>query len=374
MTAHGRNYLRISLVFAVCSILISLIARSKGIELLPDNPTRNVAQTSMAFWETGHLSHPELYRTFESVVTLSKSSPNTLVWQDRFSLSSHGQLLPKHAVMFAVVISPTYGLFGEFCFWLINQLSLVAILFGIYALCAVFTSERSSLVASFLFAFGTQILLMLYGFNYDLSAAAAILWSFLLARKWCVAAPILIILAFLIRPTNILFGLLVPIWLYFSVEQSNERKHAAVRYFISFWVCALPVLIVNFLLWGAPISGAYARLPTFSNGEILFDTTTHVFSASLLLNSFLARMIFGPDSVVWWYPASMLSVLGLVRAIRTRRLTYSLGSLLLTAFLFGGLMMGFPSWEGIGSWRFILPSVILVWPLVAVAIDRQTAR
>lgn len=367
-SSDSRNRYTIFLGCFLCSILFALIAKSKGIELLPDNPTKAVADASSWFWETGSLTRPELQVIFDQAIALSRQQPSAVVWQDRLSLGLDGSLYPKHAVFLSVLCSPFFGLLGVFGFWLVNQLAICALVLGIYSLSRFYCDARSTMLGVLAFLLGTQILMFSYGFHYDIVASAAIVWAFALVCKRPAIAGALITLAFMIRPTNLVFGLALPTWALIHSRSNRGSPAFNWRAFaLGFVGVALPILGLNFALWGDPVAGAYARLPSFSKGEIVFDVTTHVFSVSTLISEFLWRAITGGDSIVRWYPAALLLPLGLLKACRLGSLKLSLFALAATSGAFGLLMMGFPSWDGVGSWRFILPSLALAWPLVSCA-------
>ena len=52
----------------------------------------------------------------------------------------------------------------------------------------------------------------------------------------------------------------------------------------------LPLLILNYTIWGEPLRGAYARIVTFENGEAVLDSTSHTFGLSFFPNEWSYRL------------------------------------------------------------------------------------
>ena len=130
-----------------------------------------------------------------------------------------------------------------------------------------------------------------------------------------------------------------------------------------------PLLVLNHVLWGAPLRGGYARLPIFGNGQVAFDTSSHTFGLVFLTQGWRHRLFDQWEGLLATSPIWYLVPLMVWIAWKhpERRL---LATLLAGSCGYALLMLTFSYWESANGPRFVYPCTALLLVLAAALLER----
>ena len=285
-----------------------------------------------------------------------------------YALGRDDRLLPKHSLLFGLLLVPGVGLAGQ------DGAMVSAILLG--ALLAAFTAAAAARVFGGLPAFAAAAILLVLtpagrfvvtGVNIDTALAAGMVAAFGLASGGrAFAAGFLAGLGVLLRPTAPL--LLLPSA---AVIPRDGRRGSLARFAFGFAAGGSVTAVVQTLLWGAPWRTGYERSLVFAaDGPRLASHSTE-FGASLFDG--LAALFLAPSAgFLVLGPAAVLGLAGYAfpAARRPEWLVASVAAaasfLLLAPYTF---IQTIPA----GNYRFGFPLLISAILPLACLID-QAAR
>lgn len=356
-------------LFFVFVLLVSSIGGGlyfvQKVEMLPEGPYQQVTQTAKYLWENHSLNRPDFQEMYERFSAENKRQPGLIFYQDIFSLGGDGKLYPKHPIIISFLAAPFYGLFGEFGFWLFNQCSLFFLLASAFAITCRLSSRRGAVGVMILLCFGTALLGHSYTFSFDLLGACFVVAGCSLMRTWPVLGGVVSALSVYIRVTNILyFPFLVFIW-----SDSSESVFCASmsRRIVGFLLGLVGLLLLNWYLWGSPLTTPYHRMVFFRDGEPLIGPYYHELGWTYFQSQWGKKLFDTRCGVLLFNPALLLLPL-LARRIWKHPARREL-SLALTAALVNSLLIfSYSNWSAstLGN-RFLLPAVVLgIIPLLVL--------
>ncbi|MDZ4788347.1 MAG: glycosyltransferase family 39 protein [Blastochloris sp.] len=341
-----------------------------GIKFLPidyyDNvpyprfPTVSTAETAKDLWDFGTIQRPYYEKLYHYLIFKSAASPAFAFRQDIFTQSIDGTLLPKHPLIISAMSAPFYGLFGNFGFWVFEQLMLVGLIFFLYRIVKELTSINAALLSCLVFLLGTNLILSYsYQFSYDILGCLLLISGFYYLNKSPFLAGTLLGLAIYVRMSH---GLFIPFLILACYPPSLKNfkwLKSSLLVCLGFFVVSAPFMVLNHLLFGDAVRGSYNLAPVFINGATTIDTKTINFSFDLLKNDFTKRLWDHPQSVLSIYPVLYLSLLALPFALKSRFFWLLLClwcSSILTILLF--FSQG--EWFHESGHRYVLPSILFI--------------
>ncbi len=333
---------------------------------LPVNPDHQVAETAKSIWETGSLERKEFREIYDLQLEKSRQNPGESYWQDIFALGRNDKLYPLRGVLLSYLGAPFYGLFGGFGFWVLNQLLMFAVLFALFRIARTLISAKMALLMCSLIAVGTEILKFSFTFSYDLFAAALLVVGLDLLRTSPFAGAMLATLSIETRPTNLLY---LPFVLLAWYPYYAHKRNALLKVLASFALGALAVGLLNWKLWGSPLTSGYQRLIFFESGQAVFPKFFAV-SLDVLLSGWGEKLFGAANGLIRYNPIIVLFPFGLFVALKGKyRYFYLLvagGVLLHVVFMYS-----LRTWSLTGNAnRYLLTSIILMTLVSAKGLDK----
>lgn len=339
------------------------------VEMLPEGPYLQVTKTAKYLWDNHSLNRPDFSDLYDKYAQESKQQPDRILYQDVFVMGIDGKLYPKHAILISLLAAPFYGLFGDFGFWFFNQCSLFFLLYSAFAITCYLSSRRGGIGVILLLCFGTSLLGHSYTFSFDLLGACFVIAGCSLMRTWPVLGGLVSALSVYIRVTNVLyFPFLFLMW------RANSKRlisREMIQRASGFALGLLPLLLLNWLLWGSPISTPYHRLVFFQDGEALIGPYFHEFGWSYLQIDWWKKLFDKHCGLLLFNPALLLLPwLGhrLWKHPARREFCLCFSALLVNS----AMIFSYSNWSAstLGN-RFLLPAVVLgIIPLL-VLFDTQ---
>ena len=353
-------------IFVIAVAGMGAFGVSTGLPLFPQSPASVAAGTARHFWETGSIQDPKFQEYYDELIEKSRGIPQGFYAQDFFTIGTDGNLYPKHGILFTVLSSVFYGVFGDLGFWILVQAALFALLSGVYQLSQRVSSAFAAAIVLGATPLFTNFFHFSFAFNHDLFAPACVVWSLVLLPRTPLVAGLIFSLSLYIRISHLaLLPMLVAAYRPLSCGRMQHYGKVLSGAVIG-WA---PLLVLNQMLWGAPLRGAYARLPLFGNGQVAFDASSHSFGLTFLTQGWRHRLFDDWEGLLATSPVWFLVPLMVWIAWKhpQRRL---LATLLAGSCGYALLMLSFSYWESANGPRFVHPCTALLLVLAAALLER----
>ena len=339
---------------------------SIGMPLFPQSPASVAAGTARHFWKTGSIQDPAFQDLYDELIEKSRGTSQGQYWQDSFAIGIDGNLYPKHGILISVLSSVFYGVFGDVGFWILVQAALFALLSGVYQLSRRVSSAFAAAIVLASTPLSTPFLQLSFPFNFGPLSPACVVWSLVLLPRTPLVAGLVFSLSFYMRISHLA---LLPMLVAAHQPLSSERMKHYAKVLSGVAIGWAPLLVLNQMLWGAPLRGAYARLPLFGNGQVAFDTSSHSFGLTFLMQGWRYRLFDDGEGLLATAPVWFLVPLMVWIAWKhpERRL---LATLLAGSFGYALLMLTFSYWESANGPRFVYPCTALLLVLAAALLER----
>ena len=356
----------LSVAFVIVVVGSGTFRFSKGEPLFVENSAGVVADTARHLWVSGNIQNPRFQELYDELIERSRGIPRGSLVQDFFSIGSDGNLYPKHSILFAALSAVFYGVFGEVGFWILVQVGLFALLAGVYRLSRRASSALATAIALIATPLSTNFLQQSLAFTYSFFAPACVVWSLVLLPRTPLVAGLVFSLSFYLRISHL--ALLPMLLLAYQPLPSGRITHYAkvLSGVVMGWI---PLLVLNHELWGAPLRGAYTRLPVFGNGHVTIDTGSHTFALEFLTRGWRHRLFDNAEGLLATSPIWYLLPL-MVWIVWKHPHRRFLASLLAGACGYTVLMLTFSYWETANGTRFVFPCTALLFVLAAALFDR----
>ncbi len=358
----------LTVAFWLVAAAIAFVASSSGATLFTDTPAATLATSAKYFWEHGSLADPRFVQIRDQLITDTSVSPDARAYQDVFALARDGETLyPRHSLLILFLSAPFYGLFGDFGFWLFNNLILYLMLVGGYRIGAqAGSSFAAALATGMLPLVAGYFLVFSYLPAYDYPPACAVIWAFCWAQRRPTLAGACLALALYVRMSEAFF---LPFLLLSLGRPSMERFSHYGRLLAGFAAGCAPLFVSNVLLWGDPIRGAYGRCVVFRGGEMVIDASLHHFSVATLLGDWSYRLLNGQEGLLAVMPIWALAPLMLL-FLPDGELGWKLRTMALASLGYGIVMLSFSYWREASGPRFVFSATALLLTVASWHIHR----
>lgn len=344
------------------SLVFSFVCYLRNISLLPEGPALAVGEVTKSLVDNGSLTPQSFKDVYQAAADLSKSSQQN-VWQDVFALGKSGALLPKHSIFSAVVATPFYFIFGEFGFWLFQQLFFVILIIATFGIVRELSGKElpwSTLIASLFF---TPVILHSYGYSFDLHGTSLIVGGLYLTTVRSFWGGVMMAFSIFVRPSYLL--LLFPLALIDIRAQKLQISNSLLGVVI--------VLVFygffNYLLWGSPLVTSYGRIPEFIDGQMVISQHPVGFDLNVLLTDW-SNKLFGEGGLASYNFSIFLLPLVIRDVFKQKNRKIEL-YLLLVSLVYTVFIFSYPYWMAsfYGN-RFLLPAIFLYLFSVIIYLGR----
>ncbi|MCI5065452.1 hypothetical protein MRY87_06975 [bacterium] len=335
------------------SFAVSLCAYVKELPVLPQGPAVAVSEVTKSIWERGSLTPEYFQKTYEEARAYSEAE-SSYVWQDVFAIDSHGNLLPKHSLISAILAVPFFALLGPLGFWAFQQLVFLWLLYSTYLIVEELTHKSlpwTTLLATF---FLSQSIFYSYQFSYDLHGCALLIGGLYLMRPLPFLGAMVMSFSVFTRPTH--FLLLVPLAL---ARNGSLKSTRVISSMLGIVATTCLFLLTNYYLFGNPFLTSYQRLPVFHNGEMILLAHPFGFNLSTFVTDWPDKL-FGSNGLVLYNLSFAALPLVLVYLWRCRQEQRFQMICLLTGLGYSLYIFSYPMWSATSYGnRFLLPAVYL---------------
>lgn len=256
------------------------ICRIKGLPCIAQGPDKAVSEVTKSLYHENSLS-PEFFYKIRSEISEMSRRSNLFVWQDVFALGRDGQLYPKHSIISAFLAVPFYAVFGEYGFLLFQEMSFFLLAYSVYKIINKLSDSDYPFIVLVGICLGTQGINYSYEFSYDMHATALIMFGLYLSFSRPFLGSIIINMAVFVRPSF----LLLTIPLSFANYFYSCRRRSLIYSFTGTSFTLGVFLLINYLLWGAPLITAYSRLPRYFGETAIITSHPYGFD----LDTFLSK-------------------------------------------------------------------------------------
>lgn len=356
-------------IVAIVSLAFSLTNYLGGVEVRPEGPSWEIGEVTKGIWDRRSLQ-PDLFAEIKNKAQVLSQSAPAGVWQDVFALGRNGELYPKHSLFSAVVAVPFCGLFGEFGFWLLQQVFFLGLALATYFIVRNVTGEDLPWSVALSCCLLSQTIFHTYSFDYDLHGCALVIAGLALSRRWPSLGGLIMSLALFVRPAYglVIFPLLFA-WVFFQPPTKPWYRSLLGG---ALGLCGF--LITNWVMWGSPWETAYSHLPMFYNGEMKVTPIPLGGDLRVLMSDW-PRKLFGPNVGLVSFNLSLLALPLVLTALRNHWQRRFLFFCLLVGFLNFCYVFSFQWWfVSTHGNRFMLPSIFLYLIAFATFIGRYEIR
>ena len=348
--------LRLTFVFIYIVCFIGGVQYAVSRPFLPSGPGARVAETARWIWTKGNIERPEFKEVYQTLVQKSREAPRKTFWQDVFAVGANGELYPKHALICSLTAAPLYGLFGDFGFWLFNQLALFALLAGLYRVCRELSTAQTATAVVCMFCLSSLLFpIYSYTLSYDLHAAALLVLGCSLLVRRPVLGMFLCAMSLYIRVSNLTY---LPFFVGAWWIRFEDKRRATRSILAGFLLAAIPLAMLNYYFWGNPFHSAYQHLPDFKNGEPVLGHR-EFFAFPLITHDLVDKMFGLQYGYLTYNPFLFLMpfVIPKALAFRDRSVMICLfGAALFSVVILFGYSMADSA--GLGN-RYLLPATAL---------------
>ena len=358
-SAEDRFFLTGTLLAMLCINVCSFVS---GLEVLPQGPAVAIAEVTRSIANHGSMSPQYFADVFTEASTLSKVQ-STYVWQDVFSISEAGVLVPKHSIFSSVFAAPFYLIFGELGFWIMQQLFFLLLLVATYQIVKQSTGSArpwATLITTLLLS---QSIFYCYSFSYDLHGAALVMAGLWALPTFPLLGAVIMALSIFVRPS---FVLLVLPLLMASISLKDIKS--ATRIILGAALVAACFGLYNNYNWGSPLLTAYSSLPRFMNGEMLVKGHHMGFDFKELCSNW-GEKLFSSKGLLPFNLALLALPVLVLRMLKTgsrQHWIWMCTVLAYTTFIFSYKYW----WTTSGGNRFLLPAIYLYIVLLLIYVPR----
>lgn len=291
-----------------------------------------------------------------------------LVHGGQIALGANGAWYPKHPLLMPVAMLPALFLFGLPGLLGFNLLVLAALGVAMFALARRYAPAGPSSAAVCALIFGTFMRGYIYNLSPDLFAALILGMGILVLLEDRTGAGGLWLGAAVLAKVLLLVAL--PFGLAFAASRRGAR--GAARFLAG---CAVPLLLLgamNLRLFGSPFVTAYDRNVAIEDGRTLMTSHRSQFDIHLL-HGLAGELLDPTHGVLTTAPLLLLAIPGSLIVFGRRRAdAILLVGIPVATFL---LLSAYRSWASshVGN-RFLIPSMALATPALALVFDRLWAR
>ena len=203
MRNHQKVAAILAAAFAIAVVATAAFAISIGTPLFPQTPASVAADTARHFWKAGNIQDPKFQERYDELINKSRGTKQGFYSQDFFTIGRDGNLYPKHSILFTVLSSVFYGVFGDVGFWILVQVVLFALLSGVYQLSQRVSSAFATAIVLGATPLCTNFFHFSFVFNYDFFAPACVVWSLVLLPRTPLVAGLIFSLSLYIRISDL---------------------------------------------------------------------------------------------------------------------------------------------------------------------------
>ena len=259
--------------------ILAAVALWRGLPLLPEGPSYQIARQSISLWETGSVvpaTHMEIYNHLK---TLTREN-HSFAWQDIFAVRPDGSLFPKHTPILSILASPFFGIFGTAGFWILNQCFLFALTFSMYRITSRLYGPVQTIPFLALLYTGTQLLFFSYGISPDLFGVFLVICGLDLLHHRPLWGGLMLGLSLFVRP---LYIVMIP---FLTVAWSKDYLRSQLLDAIAGTAAAICIYMAwNWAIWGGPFTTVYDRFCSFENGEVVYLKGSMIFDWKILASN-----------------------------------------------------------------------------------------
>ncbi|MCB0320793.1 MAG: hypothetical protein KDD60_07685 [Bdellovibrionales bacterium] len=353
-------------LYILCSILllgiISFRQSSAGQIVLPEGPSRRIAEVSRSLAERASFSPLEFSQIAEEAKLAARMAHKSF-WQDAFSVGRGGDLLPKHSVFSTVFAVPFVLIFGENGFAVCQFFIVLLLLIAVYCRANQFTGKDTWVVS--LWSLVLIPILGFHGYTYifdsNVHEAALVAMSLAMMQSFPVASGSLLGLTLFVRPSNVLWIIVVSV-------AATVRKSAVYdvrKFFLGLGVALLLYSVVMFLWYGQPFTSPYGHLPIINeNGQLQnfshpigFDFRIFVSQWGDKLFSF-EQGILGTAPILFFLPITLVADFMRAKKKLSEDVVIQAGLMFFLGFIFS-----YPHWSSTkGGNRFLIAPAVIYFP------------
>lgn len=293
------------LLSASLTLFIVLISSYLKLPVYGNDPSSHIVQSTFHFCKANTFISTQDLVNHEEFRKHSEDYPG-VYWQDRYVLTIQNQLLPQHAALARILLSPFVCTLGEDGVRVAMGFCLLGIFFGAWLIHSALSSDKASPILLLLsIALGTHILLTGAGMNYDHFYSAVLLLGlgFSLYGKSLIGGSFLG-LTMLIRPNALAFYPFV-----FLVLLLKKRSRLYIfEWCIGVGSFVLLLLILQWYLFGSPFSTFYHAMPMYDHGSVKLNVEPASMSLSVLIQDWLEKLFDYRVGILLWNPALLVSL------------------------------------------------------------------
>ena len=226
------------------------------------------------------------------------------------SLGSGGEWYPKHPVLLPLLSTPLYGLAGHTGLLLFNALMTLALLWLAWRFACRWADRWVALGATLLAAALPIFTKSAYAYSNDVLYAGLVLGGLeAFASRRVTLSGALLGLAIWAKPTNVVFGVPLGLWLL-----AQRRWREAARMAGAAAVPVACVLALNAAMFGSPFTTPYDRILVTEGGEQALASVRDAFNQPVLEGMW---RVVGADGGLWEH--AHLLLVGLAGALLVLR-------------------------------------------------------
>jgi hypothetical protein len=248
--------------------------------------------------------------------------------------------------------------------WLANSLLFIWVVLAFFSLSRRLASSEAALAATVVLIFGVRLYEYSFGLHYDLFGLALIIGGIAALTSIPALGGFLLALSAEIRPTNLLFLLLVAFaahsrWGAVRGGDPNVAKIPILQAAIGMLVGLAVLGWLHQHLWGGVLTTGYHRLIGYESGEVRLPQPNVYLQASELTQDWW-RKLFSPESgIITRSPAVVLGVFGLL--MYPKAFSFLIPVLLLVTSAHAIFFFSSPSWEmQERTHRYLMPNMVLL--------------
>lgn len=294
----------LALTSFLCTLLL-IVCTITDQPVYGNDPSSHIVSSAINFCKEGSFISAADILKHEEYRRISEETRKGY-WQDRYSLSKDNELLPLHAALARILLTPFVCILGEDGVRLAMALCLFGILFGAWLVHCYFSGGRESPMLIFIsLTLGTQLLLTGVGLNYDHFLAATFLlgMGFSMHKRYLLGGTIFGV-CLLVRPTVLLFYPFVVIAL--ILEKKTWKN--IIEWCIGAGGVTVAVAIIQWELFGSPFLTFYHTSPMYIDGLVLWNPGPAEVHFEILISDWFSKLFDPRVGVLTWNPAFVIAI------------------------------------------------------------------
>ena len=337
----------------IITLIVVIGTMYEGAGILPtDGPAGQELMSARELWTYGRISSPR-FEALRHQLKERSQREHTAYWQDVYAIDREGELIPKHALLFTIYLTPFYGIFGDVGFLIASAILAIILLISCDRLIEYIAPRTSRIFRALVVLCGTELMLYSGHPSYDIFATTLFLGGLVLTVSSPLLGGLLESCTLFIRPLSIiLVGISGPLFIRgWKLKQLRQ------------WLCGVMLGVAGFGVWntlffGAPWITVYHRTPGYQDGHEVWNLDVERFSLHEFESDWMSKL-FDPHVGLLIYNPVLIFLPYLVwQAIRFRDtvLILILGGIL----SYGGIVFSYYAWNtsNLGNRFFLIPILL----------------